>query len=92
VAGLSRSHERSRRIGCCDAFASDPRDELARERAGPAANVDDPLAGSDAGEVRERSRQAARVAAHEPVIRIGRDVEAHVSNLPPRAMAAVAVP
>ena len=55
--------------------------ELGRERARPATDIEHPLAGPDIGEVSERRREQARVPAHEVVIRLRGDIEAHGSSL-----------
>ena len=52
-------------------------DELRGERAGPATDVEDPLAALDAGQVRELGREEPRIAAHETVVCLGGHIEAH---------------
>ena len=78
---LRRNDERLRRIGGRDALRAQPLDELGRQRARPAADVEHPLPGGDSGEVGEPRREQHRVAAHEPVVRIGGDEEAHPRNV-----------
>src|SRR5262249_46147183 len=56
--------------------------KLDRERPGPGTDVHDALSRLDAPQVGERRRQVPRVAPHEGVVRLGRDVEAgHGRNL-----------
>ena len=69
--------ERLRRVDRGDGHGPQPRHELGGERAGTAPDVEDPLAGLDAGQVRELGRQEPRIAAHETVVCLGGHIEAH---------------
>ena len=62
-------------------FGAEPLDELRRQRARPAADVEHPLTGDDVGQVGELRRQMNRVAAHEAVVRVSGYGEAHGGNL-----------
>ena len=62
------------------AVGSQPRDQLARERAGAAADVENPLPAAYRGEVRQLAGQQARVPTHEAVVGLGGDIEAHVPD------------
>ena len=77
MAGTSGLDERLRRIDRDDRIGSDAGDELRGERARPAADVDHPLPGRDPGEIGELRREQHGVPSHEPVVRIGGDVEEH---------------
>ena len=72
-----RADERRRRVDRGDRTGAEPAHELGRQRAGAAADVEHALAVADAGEVGELRRERHRVAAHEAVVGIGGDVEAH---------------
>ena len=65
---------------------SESLDELRRERAGPAAHIEGPLPGPDAGEVCHLRGQQSRVATHEVVVGGGGHIEAHPPTLAPRAL------
>ena len=54
--------------------------ELARERTGPAPDVDHPP-GTHVGKVRELGAELNRVPAHEAVVRVSSDCETHVGGL-----------
>ena len=58
-----------------------PFHEHARERTGPAADVEHAISGLDAGVVDQLRRQQARIPAHEAVVGIRCDVEAHRQTL-----------
>ena len=75
VACTGGLDERLRRIDRGDGIGADPGDELRGERARPAADVDHPLSGCDPGEIGELRREQHGVPSHEPVVRIGGDVE-----------------
>ena len=77
MALLRRRDERLRRIDRGNVDRPQAADELSGERAGPAADVEHPLAGSDLGEVGELRRERHRVPTHEPVVGVGGDDEAH---------------
>ena len=62
------------------AVAPEARDELGRQGAGTAADVERALAGVDPREVRELRREEHRVATHEAVVGVGGDIEAHSSE------------
>ena len=72
--------ERLRRIDRGNGIGADTGDELRGERAGPAADVDDPLSGCDPGQIGELRREQHGVPAHEPVVRVGGDIEAHAGK------------
>ena len=69
--------EQRRRVGARDVVGAEAAGELLGQDAGAAADVENALSGLDAGEVGEDGRQLARVAAHEAVVCVTRDVEAH---------------
>ena len=71
-----------RRDGCC----SETPDQLGRQRARAAADVEHTVARRDSAEVRERRRQPNGVAAHEAVIGAGIDGEAHHGSTPAPAV------
>ena len=77
MAGTGGLDERLGRIDRDDRIGSDPGDELRGERAGPAADVDHPLSGRNPREIGELRREQHGVPSHEPVVRIGGDVEEH---------------
>ena len=60
-----------------DTLGSEPLDQFGRQRARAAADVEHPLAGGDRREIGEQRRERHRVPAHESVVRVGRDGEAH---------------
>ena len=55
----------------------EPLHQLGRERTGAAADVERLLTAADAREVGEQRRERHRVPAHEPVVGVGCDREAH---------------
>ena len=69
--------QQRRGVGARNVVGADAAGELFGQDAGAAADVDDALPGLHPREVGERRRQLARVAAHETVVRVTRDVEAH---------------
>ena len=73
----SRLDERFRRIGRGHRGGTEPRDQLGRQGARPAPDIQDVLPGLHPGQIGQLGRQQDREAAHEPVIRLGGDVEAH---------------
>ena len=80
IAGSRSLDERLRRVDGGDGIGADAGDELGRQRARPAADIDHPLPGCDPGEIGELSREQHGVASHEPVVRIGGDVEEHAGE------------
>ena len=80
IAFFDGSHEGRHRVDGDDVRRADRCDELGRERTRPAPDVEHALAGLDAREVRHLRRQQDRVATHEPVVRLGGDIEAHRPN------------
>ena len=60
---------------------SQPPDQLARERTRTAPDVEHALAGLDSREIGEQRGERHRVPAHEPVVCVSRDDEAHRRNL-----------
>jgi hypothetical protein len=58
--------------------------QLGRQRARPGADIENALTRCDCREVGEPRRERHRVPAHEPVVRVGPDGEAHCRNLRPR--------
>ena len=86
VPGTGGLDERLRRIDRDDRIGSDPGHELRRERARPAADVEHPLSGCDPREIGELGREQHGVPSHEPVVRIGGDVEEHAARLQARPM------
>ena len=83
IALACRLDEGLRRIDGADGGGAEQPHELRRERSGAAADVEHALTGVDAGEAREPRREAARVAPHEAVVRLGGNGEAHRFNLLP---------
>ena len=82
---LSRcSDERLRGVDGCNAVRAEPSDQLRRERAGPAADVEHALAGDHVREVREQGREGNGIPAHEPVVGVGRDRKGHCGYCPSR--------
>ena len=78
---LSRCRdERLRRIDRGDRVRAEKRDELARERAGAAADVQSVLARGDSGELDQLGCEPGRVAAHVPVVGFGCDGERHLPD------------
>ena len=77
MALLRRRHERLGGIDGGHVVRAEPVDELRRQRAGPAADVEHPLAVGHSGQVGELWRERHRVAPHEPVVRVGGNREAH---------------
>ena len=66
-----------RGIDCCYVLGAEPAGKLLGEDPLAAADVERGESGLDPGEVGEHGRQLLRVAAHEAVVGITRDVEAH---------------
>ena len=56
---------------------SKARDQLARERAGAAADVENPLSAAYRRQVCQLAGEQARVSTHETVVRLGGHIEAH---------------
>jgi hypothetical protein len=78
--GVPRSgcgHERPGGIDRGDRRGSDPVDELGRQRAGAAADVQHALTCAHSSEVGELRREQHRVPAHEAVVRTCRTERAH---------------
>ena len=69
--------ERLGRVDRGDGRGAQPCHELRGERAGPAPDVEGPLAAPDAGQVRELGREEPRIAAHEAIVCLGGHIEAH---------------
>ena len=80
VPHSNRLDERARRVDGGDERRSDPPHELTGQRPRAAPHVEHLLPGSDVGEVGEHRCQANRIPAHEPVVGVGRDREAHVGT------------
>ena len=76
-----RLDERGGWIDRRDRIRPEPGHELGGQRPRATADVERPLAGRDAGQVGELRREQPRVAAHEPVVRLGGDIEAHADRL-----------
>src|SRR4029453_9270901 len=66
-----------RGVDAGDLLGADAPGELLGQDARAAPDVEHALPGLDAGEVGEHGRKTARVAAHEAVVGITRDGEAH---------------
>ena len=77
MALSSGDDERLRGIDGRDAVCAEPTDQLRGERAGPAADVEHALAGDHVGEVREQGSERNGIPAHEAVVRVRGDREAH---------------
>ena len=77
VSLARRFDERLRRIGGRHRVRAKPPDQLGRQRTRPAADVDHALAALDAGEVGELRGQLHGKPAHEAVVGLCGDVEAH---------------
>ena len=71
LRGIDRRH----RVG------PQPRDELGRERARPGADVEHSLTGGDPREVGQLRGERHRVPAHETVVCVGGDDEAHEDGI-----------
>ncbi len=81
VALPSRGHERLGRVDCRHGGRPHAVDQLGDESAGAAADVEHALAGLGSREVREERCQVHGVPAHEPVVGVRGDCEAHAPNL-----------
>lgn len=84
IARRGRGDERLRRVHGRHGLGSDASDQLGRERPRPTADVEHSLAGMDRSEIGQLRGEQDRVPAHEAVVRIGGDIEAHERNLPGR--------
>ncbi len=73
-------HELPRRIHGGHRARPDTLRELGRQRARPAADVQHVLSVVDGCEVRERRGERHRIPAHEAVVRVGADGEAHAAR------------
>ncbi len=76
-----RVDERRRRVDGDHRRGTQTLDQLGAERARPAADVEDPLSGGDAGQVGQLRRERARVAPHEAIVGGSGDVETHPANV-----------
>jgi CubicO group peptidase (beta-lactamase class C family) len=83
--------ERLGRIDRRDRGRAEPLRQLGGERARPASDVEDAFGRLHVGEVGEERRELDRVAAHEPVVRVRADGEAHTLNLLRRGWETTAV-
>ncbi len=86
-ARMARPRRGDERLGWVDGrhrCRSQPRDQLGRERAGAAADVENPLPAADRGETCQLTGQQARVPTHEVVVGLGGDIEAHVPKPSPQ--------
>jgi hypothetical protein len=81
VSLAQRVHERLRGVDGCDGVRPQPLDELGRQRARPAADVEHTLTRVHARQVEERRRERHRVPAHEAVVGVRGDGEGHGGNL-----------
>ena len=70
-------HEGFRRIDGDNRVLAQSLDQLGGERAGTTSDVDRPLPGRDADEVREHGGERAGVPTHEPVVGVRRDGKPH---------------
>ncbi len=82
MAGPSGRDERLGWIDRRDARRPDTVHEVAGQGPRPAPHIEDPLPGSHVGEVGHLRRQEPGVSAHELVVGVGRDIEAHDTTLP----------
>ena len=73
--------ERLRRVDGRNAFDANTLDQLPRQRARPAADIDHPLPQAHTSKVSQLWGQRDRVPAHKAVVGIGLDGEAHPSRL-----------
>ena len=80
-ARASGGDERLRRIDRRDGIGAKPRDQLGGEGARAAADVDHALAAAHTREVSQLRGEQDRVPAHEAVIRVSGDVEAHQPSI-----------
>ena len=71
----ARGDERWRRVGRGDGFRTHQLGQYRRESAGTATDVEHPHAGFHTRERGEPRRELPRVAAHEGVVRVGRNGE-----------------
>ena len=76
-------HEGFRRIDSDDRVITQPLDQLGRECPGTTSDVDHPLPGRYADEVREHGSERDGVPAHEPVVGVRRDLKPHESEPAP---------
>ena len=79
MALLRGRDEALRRIDGAHGRRSHPPDELGRQRTRTATDIHHPLSVADGGEVREQWGKRPGVPAHEAVVGVGTDVEAHVT-------------
>jgi len=79
VALGGRGDERLRGVDAAHGVRAEAPDELRRQRARPAADVEHAQPRRDAGEPGEERRERARVPPHEAVVRVGR--REHTRNL-----------
>ncbi len=77
VALSSCCNERLRRIDGRNGGRSQPPDQLCRECAGAAADIENSLTSGDRREIGELGGKRHRIPAHESVVGIGADGEAH---------------
>ena len=85
-AGMARASgvdERLRGIDRGHRCRTQPGDELPGQRAGTAAHVEHAMPRFQAREIRQLRREQPRVAAHESVVGVGGDIEAHRGSLRP---------
>ncbi len=83
-AGMSLACRRNERFGRVDGrhrVGPEPPDELSRQGARPAADVEHFQSGMHAAEVRKLGRQPCRIPPHEAVVSLRSDIEAHSATL-----------
>src|SRR5439155_15153703 len=80
VAGASCCDEAFRGIDGPDGVGPQTPDELGRQRPGTAADIEHALTGCDARELGETRGQRYRVPAHESVVLVRPDAEAHLGT------------
>src|SRR5207237_5793740 len=83
IALARRSDEGLGRIDGSDSGRPESRDELSRQCAGPAPDIEHLLASMDSGEVGELRRQLRRVHAHETVVGLRLNLEHRRTTLKP---------
>jgi hypothetical protein len=81
MALSNRSDEDLRGVDRRHRGGADASNQLGRQRARPGADVENALTRRDCREVGEPGREGHGIPAHEPVVRVGPDGEAHRRNL-----------
>ncbi len=83
-AGQALTHrvrKRPRRFHRANRLCAQPAHKLGRQRAGPAPDIQCPLAAADRGQIGEPRCKRLRIPPHEAPVSGGADVETHPPNL-----------